>query len=677
MLGRFSTVLQQAADVLAPPPPLFEDFVYYWKKLMNHYLEVSKTKPVPIELTSIPNQLDQLLQILLKEEENSDGVGPCLEYFLQHNLLDLLATLASSDDPPGMKQHVLQFVTKLLNQSKAIVLGHLSIYFALQRLVGLCDGSTPSATESYEIQFLLSVSGILRRNHQLVSVFLTNSSSEGSSTTGGRRTSCSSSGSDASTPPRNALFTTPLVPSARASGVTLVPQTVANESLENTTQTDSNPQFPLADAVLSFIDSPDTGVRLKACQAMMLLVSLPSEVQTAQLIASEASLRLISRLVLLYYTIPHSTDPSHIDDMHLSWGLDIPSNDCTSCNGCRQTAIFLSWFDFCDQVMVEGNEVIVEALSRRLSESFLYQVFTPTTLQKPVTLTILTKCFKMATSLHLNKVLYDWLVCDNILKILLDNWGSSDSDLAIETLRFFELVLEKGSDYVLHSFILNYLNDRTYLNLINKPEDKDAQCETNEYIKPDICEVIKRWTGVLPNEVQSCTCGYEEYIGESMRQYQAVLSKVAPLPPQPEDPPEPVQFNEGPFFSALLTALSKIPKQPYELNLELTGIVSRLALRPEHVITEYLLCTTLVNEGRSLYTVLKLVGGELASSIINIPGYRDTLMEVRAALLGRSPESTDLRNDPYINKFESIVVVEELCKELAAIAHVKLKSNNS
>ena len=73
-----------------------------------------------------------MLQILLKEEETSDGVGPCLEYLLQHSLLDLLTTLASSDDPPGMKQHVLQFVTKLLNQSKNIVLGHLSIYCALQ-----------------------------------------------------------------------------------------------------------------------------------------------------------------------------------------------------------------------------------------------------------------------------------------------------------------------------------------------------------------------------------------------------------------------------------------------------------------------------------------------------------------------------------------------------------------
>lgn len=87
----------------------------------------------------IPQQILQmavfLLQILLKEdtESKSDGTtGPCLEYLLKHNLLDLLATLATSDDPPGMRQYVLRFITQTLNHLKAPILAHNSVFPSLQ-----------------------------------------------------------------------------------------------------------------------------------------------------------------------------------------------------------------------------------------------------------------------------------------------------------------------------------------------------------------------------------------------------------------------------------------------------------------------------------------------------------------------------------------------------------------
>lgn len=78
-----------------------------------------------------------VLQILLKEdtESKSDGTtGPCLEYLLKHNLLDLLATLATSDDPPGMRQYVLRFITQTLNHLKAPILAHNSVFPSLQVL---------------------------------------------------------------------------------------------------------------------------------------------------------------------------------------------------------------------------------------------------------------------------------------------------------------------------------------------------------------------------------------------------------------------------------------------------------------------------------------------------------------------------------------------------------------
>lgn len=52
--------------------------------------------------------------------------------------------------------------------------------------------------------------------------------------------------------------------------------------------------------------------------------------------------------------------------------------------------------------MIESNQNIAEAVSRRLSESFLGQAFNSLALHKPINLTMLTKCFKMASSPLLN-----------------------------------------------------------------------------------------------------------------------------------------------------------------------------------------------------------------------------------------------------------------------------------
>lgn len=60
----------------------------------------------------------------------------------------------------------------------------------------------------------------------------------------------------------------------------------------------------------------------------MLLVSLPDDKFTS----SQAKVlqifdQLTTKLNLLYMDIPASTDPSHIEDMHVSWGYVNISSD--------------------------------------------------------------------------------------------------------------------------------------------------------------------------------------------------------------------------------------------------------------------------------------------------------------------------------------------------------------
>lgn len=51
-----------------------------------------------------------------------------MEYLLKNGILDLLVSLAISDEPPGMKSYVLKFVSKTLTQLKEPNIAHSAIY---------------------------------------------------------------------------------------------------------------------------------------------------------------------------------------------------------------------------------------------------------------------------------------------------------------------------------------------------------------------------------------------------------------------------------------------------------------------------------------------------------------------------------------------------------------------
>jgi hypothetical protein len=76
--------------------------------------------------------------------------------------------------------------------------------------------------------------------------------------------------------------------------------------------------------------------------------------------------------------------------------------------------------------------------------------------------------------------------------------------------------------------------------------------------------------------------------------------------------------------------------QPYEINLQLTGLVSRLAMLPHPYLHEYLLnpLLPLHSEANSLFSVLQLVAGELVSQIPVMTNYKHLLCGTRQKLLG-------------------------------------------
>ncbi|XP_029496892.2 FHF complex subunit HOOK-interacting protein 2B-like isoform X2 [Oncorhynchus nerka] len=114
---------------VAPSLPLQEDFVYHWKAITHYYIETSDDKD-PVTDTNIPSHLELMLDILTQEESERDSgeTGPCMEYLLHHKILETVYTLGKADCPPGMKQQVLSFYTKLLGRIRQPLLPHINVH---------------------------------------------------------------------------------------------------------------------------------------------------------------------------------------------------------------------------------------------------------------------------------------------------------------------------------------------------------------------------------------------------------------------------------------------------------------------------------------------------------------------------------------------------------------------
>ncbi|KAF6093670.1 family with sequence similarity 160 member B2 [Phyllostomus discolor] len=89
----------------------------------------------------------------------------------------------------------------------------------------------------------------------------------------------------------------------------------------------------------------------------------------------------------------------------------------------------------------------------------------------------------------------------------------------------------------------------------------------------------------------------------------------------------------------LFGRMSRILEQPYSLNLQVTSVLSRLALFPHPLIHEYLLdpYVNLAPGCRSLFSVLVRVIGDLMQRIQRVPQFSGKLFLVRKQLMGHIP----------------------------------------
>ncbi|XP_014672415.1 PREDICTED: protein FAM160B1-like isoform X2 [Priapulus caudatus] len=461
MFNKFAAALQHAVDALAPPPSQQEQFVHHWKAITHYFIE-SNDEREPIEATSIPHHLDQMLDSLHHEEAGQEAgsgsvpegstTGPCMEYMLRHKILETLYALGRADCPLGMKQHVLMFFTHLLSRTNQPILPHINVHRPVHRLIRLCGNEQAAPTEAEEIQFLGVICAKIKANPYLVNFFLE----------------------------------VPTAASPHCSGPGIACSLTDFEGLEGAQPyhpigPNCKLGFPLVSSLLSLVQSPDSRVVIKACEGLLLCASLPEDM-AASIIAehSRFSQVLAAQLAKLYILIPRSMHPADIDSTEAKWGLDQYSDreDMHTFAGKRHLLSFLSWLDYCDQLILDAHPKVSSALSRSICKTFLEDVLQPDLLQvcevtAAFATSIMTRCVRLVSSQVFLEHIATFIIgsssgdkCPTTSKLqhyFIQRSNHPSDELSIVTLKLLEVLLQKPCEVLFEHLVLQRAPEKCHL----------------------------------------------------------------------------------------------------------------------------------------------------------------------------------------------------------------------
>ncbi|KAK2853046.1 hypothetical protein Q7C36_008247 [Tachysurus vachellii] len=737
MFSKFTSILQHAVEALAPSLPLQEDFVYHWKAITHYYIETSDDK-APVTDTNIPSHLEQMLDILIQEEgeRESGETGPCMEYLLHHKILETLYTLGKADCPPGMKQQVLSFYTKLLGRIRQPLLPHINVHRPVQKLIRICGEVLAAPTENEEIQFLCIVCSKLKQDPYLIDFFLENK---------GKRVDDKVPGADG----QKEDPSSPDTGQQQSDGVACDNSSPAHGAAAALHTNHSSNSYNLVSSLLNLTKSPDARVVVKACEGLMLLVSLPEPAAAKTLTESTELCELLTaRLTSIYQALPQSMDPLDIETVEsVNWGLDVYNlkEDAAAFTGKRALISFLSWLDYCDQLIKEAQKTAAVALARAVRERFFVPVMEPQLMQTSevgilTSTALLNRIIRQVTSDVLLQETVHFLlgeelgpetpasITQNPLRHrLIGHCDHLSDEISIMTLRLFEQLLQKPCQHILHNLVLRSIDERNYIE--NKAQEEREEREhmengqphdtvdleedplfsdlspdtrlsspdwlscspppSTEHTKPDgkteVHKIVNSFLCLVPDEAKSSYqvegTGYDTYLRDAHRQFRDFCGicqrwdwRSSPKPIEKCNLDIP--FFEGHFLKVLFDRMGRILDQPYDVNLQVTSVLSKLSLLPHPHLHEYLLdpYISLAPCCRSLFSVVVRVVGDLMLRIHRIPDFNPKLLLVRKRLLGMEPEGSSI---DHVTLLEGVIVLEEFCKELAAIAFVKFHATAS
>ncbi|XP_062817266.1 FHF complex subunit HOOK-interacting protein 2B isoform X1 [Anolis carolinensis] len=714
LLGRLGAFLQRAVESEEDPVDLAAAFTQHWKGLTHYYLEATDESK-PARETDIPWHLKQMLDILVFEEKqqaSAGETGPCLEFLLQHKVLETLGTLGRAEYPPGMRAQVLLFFSRLLGQMQCPLLHYLNVHRPVQRLLQLGSDSLGPDPEKEAMQLVAVLCAKIRQDPSLLPCVLEDN---------GVAEPChlqpSVAEADLGSPKEGASGAPPAEPSSFAQN--------------------------LVASLVSLCKSQKRRIALKAQENLLLLSS--ADHPTAGLALTRdgrLSALVTDQLLALHSALPDALSPANIAPFQpVSWRCQSsPAEEENAFPGQADLEAFLGWLDLCDCLVKEAHPVVADAVREAVVQRLFVGRLQPQLLQMDergllLTTALLTLLVRQVRAPALLRELTVFLLGgeedpetqqqqhQSLLRSqLIGRCNHLSDEISMGTLRLFEELLRLPEPLVLQTLVLGSLEGRGYvlrslpgqeepvarepeppcedgLDLEEDPYFMDglpsssfpasAKAKTTAVSAPkprtqpgerrDVKEVVSSFLCLVPSEAKTSTyleeAGYDTYVHDASLLFKECSANAArwnwPRAPRPlESCPEGPGFYEGDFLKVLLDRLARILDQPYAVNLQVTSVISRLALFPHPHLHEYLLDPYLpMAPGcRTLFSVLIRVIGDLMQRTQRIPDFPAHLLQVRRQLMGLVPQDSRIAHRMLL---EGVVILEEFCRELAAIVFVK------
>ena len=257
----------------------------------------------------------------------------------------------------------------------------------------------------------------------------------------------------------------------------------------------------------------------------------------------------------------------------------------------------------------------------------------------------------------------------------------------------------------------------------------------------NINKIIKAWLQLVPEELragdegspgavllQAISPGYEQYVANAETQVTAAFEtchgfdwpqeatwlqdrETASSDSKPEVDLDGKKFYEGEFMSTILDGVEGMIERDYDVNLQLTTIISKLAVLPHPHVHEYLLNPTIPLAGghgtpiiidcntsspshslapRTLFGSIRQVMNRGRMKAEKVENLKEKILVCKESLMGSpnvsSSGPSSLKNESEsitkalsalaidedeANLLDALIILEEFCKELAAIAFVK------
>ncbi|KAM9545774.1 FHF complex subunit HOOK-interacting protein 2B [Salvelinus alpinus] len=737
MFSKLTHLFQQALETREPSVNLLDSFVDHWKGITNYYIETT-VQTRPVKQTDIPWRLKQMLDILVYEEgqQGQDEMGPCMEYLLQHKLLETLCTLGKAQYPPGMNQQVLVFFSKILVQIQKPMLHILNVYRPVQKLVRLC-GLLESQTEKEEAQFMFVVCSRVKQDPYVLNYILEIKKDNHSKR--------SISTSEDTEKGRSGETVSSNYPTASNPASTSSPQ---QHSPTDSPSTIFPANAGLIHVLVHLSRSQKSRVALKAFESLLLLVSIPKE-DTAVCLAESTPLcqLLAERLCELFSQLPATLEPADIHSFpQTHWNVPFSQSgmqESQSFPGSEHMERFFAWLDFLDHLMREAPKSLAVKLAKEIHNCWLVGVLQHELLQMSEMGVLVNTALLCCSVRHIQSpAMVEELVSfllgrhtqseqrldteSHVLRYqLIEHCDHISDEISITTLLLFEELLQKPHRDILFNLVLRNLENRCYVTRTlgggddcrhftdTDPVEENEELEEDPFFtdmygedefnsseqllhRPQLMrehrcsgqtqalDIVNSFLCLVPQEAKTSQhvqgARYETYVHDAHEQFKECTAFLLDWDwPESLKPTElsvsSSDFFEGHFLKVLFDRIGRILEQPYELNLQVTSVLSRLAVFPHPHLHEYLLdpYIILAPGARSLFSVLIRVIGELMQRIEVIPNFTEKLVHVRRQLMGLDGES----GVDHMLLLKGVIILEEFCKELAAIAFVKLPANNT